>query len=182
MGNSQNESYKTGMHSFNLAVYWKRKYHNAGAKEPWYILTNLPTLEQALSVYRCRWGIEQLFKDCKTAGYHLEDTEVNDTRFLALVLLVAIAYSLATLHGQEMRKFGIDIYAGRINEHTDKTPRQSDFSLGLYGQRWIYGMELSNYLGPLQTNCWSCSRSLSSSLRGVGADFGKVRHFQEEHF
>ena len=65
----------------------------------------------------------------------LEDTKVNDTRFLALVLLIAMAYSLATLHGQEMRKFGIDIYAGRINEHKDKTLRQSDFSLGLYGQR-----------------------------------------------
>jgi len=131
-----------GIGPFNLAVYWKRKYNNAGAKEPWYILTNLPTLNQALAVYRCRWGIEQPFKDCKTAGYHLEDTQVNDTRFLALVLLIAMADTLATLHGQEMRKFGIDIYAGRINEHTDKTPRQSDFSLGLYGQRWIYGMEL----------------------------------------
>lgn len=131
-----------GIGPFNLAVYWKRKYHKAGAKEPWYILTTLPTLKQALAVYRCRWGIEQLFKDCKTAGYHLEDTKVNDTRFLDLVLLIAIAYSLATLHGQEMRKFGIDIYAGRINEHKDKTLRQSDFSLGLYGQRWMYGMEL----------------------------------------
>jgi hypothetical protein len=105
-------------------------------------LTNLPTLKQALAVYCCWWGIEQLFKDCKTAGYHLEDTKVNDTRFLALVLLIAMAYSLATLHGQAMRKFGIDIYAGRIHEHKDKTLRLSDFSLGLYGQRWIYGMEL----------------------------------------
>jgi len=131
-----------GIGPLNLAVYWKRKYNNAGAKAPWYILTNLPTLKQALAVYRCRWGIEQLFKDCKTAGYHLEDTKVNDTRFLALVLLIAMAYSLATLYGQAMRKLGIDIYAGRINEHQDKTPRQSDFSLGLYGQRWIYGMEL----------------------------------------
>ncbi len=33
-------------------------------------------------------------------------------------------------------------YAGRIDEHTDKPPRQSDFSLGLYGQRWIYGMAI----------------------------------------
>jgi Transposase DDE domain len=131
-----------GIGPFNLAIYWKRKYNNAGAKDPWYILTNLPTLKQALAVYRCRWGIEQLFKDCKSGGYNLEDTKVNDKRFLALVLLIAMAYSLATLHGQEMRQFGIDIYAGRINEHTDKTPRQSDFSLGLYGQRWIYGMEL----------------------------------------
>ena len=131
-----------GMGPFNLAVYWKRNYRNVEPKEPWYILTNLPTLQQALVVYRCRWGIEQLFKDCKTGGDHLEDTKVNDTRFLALVLFIARDYSLATLHGQEMRQFGIDTYAGRINEHKDKTLRQSDFSLGLYGQRWLYGMEL----------------------------------------
>jgi hypothetical protein len=131
-----------GIDPFNLAVYWKRKYGKPGSKEPWYILTNLPTLKVALAVYRCRWGIEQLFKDCKSGGYHLEDTQVNEPRFLALVLLIAIAYSLATMQGQWMKDLGIDIYAGRFKEHTDKTPRQSDFSLGLYGQRWKYGMEL----------------------------------------
>jgi hypothetical protein len=41
-----------------------------------------------------------MFKDYKTGGYHLEDTKVNETRFLALVLLIAMAYSLATIHGQ----------------------------------------------------------------------------------
>jgi hypothetical protein len=46
---------------FNIAVYWKRKYRNKGPKEPWYILTNLPTLQQTLCLYRCRWGIEQFF-------------------------------------------------------------------------------------------------------------------------
>jgi len=131
-----------GIEPFNLAVYWKRKYHQKGPKEPWYILTNLPSLTQALTVYRCRWGIEQLFKDCKTGGYHLEDTKVNETRFLALVLLMAIAYSLATIHGQWLQQCGIEIYAGRIQEQKDQTPRQSDFSFGLYGQRWRYGMEL----------------------------------------
>jgi hypothetical protein len=131
-----------GIEPFNPAVYWKRKYHQKGPKEPWYILTNLPSLTQALTVYRCRWGIEQLFKDCKTGGYHLEDTKVNETRFLALVLLMAIAYSLATIHGQWLQQCGIEIYAGRIQEHKDQTPRQSDFSFGLYGQRWRYGMEL----------------------------------------
>jgi len=131
-----------GIGPLKLAVYWKRKYRQKGPKEPWYILTNLPTLKQALAVYRCRWGIEQLFKDCKTGGYHLEDTKVNDTRFLALVLLMAMAYSLSTLHGQWMRDANLDQYAGRIQEHRDKTLRQSEFSLGLYGQRWIYAMEL----------------------------------------
>jgi hypothetical protein len=131
-----------GIGLFNLAVYWRRKYRNHRAKEPWYILTNLPTLQQALAVYRCRWGIEQMFKDYKTSGYNLEDTKVNDTRFLALVLLIALAYSLATMQGQQMKKLGIDIYAGRIQSHKDHTPPQSDFSFGLYGQRWRYGMEL----------------------------------------
>jgi hypothetical protein len=131
-----------GLGPFNVAVYWKRKYRGNGPKAPWYILTNLPTLKQALAVYRARWGIEQFFKACKTSGYHLEDTKVNELRFLALLLLVAIAYSLATMHGQLMRALRIETYAGRIKEHTDKLPRQSDFSFGLYGQRWIYGMEL----------------------------------------
>jgi Transposase DDE domain len=127
---------------FNIAVHWKRKYRNKGPKEPWYILTNLPTLQQTLSLYRCRWGIEQFFKDCKTGGYNLEDSKVNETRFLALVLLIVIAYSLATMHGQRMKKLGIETYAGRIQQHNDQTPRQSDFSFSLYGQLWIYGMEL----------------------------------------
>jgi hypothetical protein len=131
-----------GLGPFNLAVYWPRKYRNQGPKEPWYLLTNLPTLSQVLEVYRCRWGIEQLFKDCKTGGYNLEEAKVNDRRFLALVLLVTIAYTWATLQGQRMKTLGIEIYAGRINEHKDQTPRQSEFSFGLYGQRWIYGMEL----------------------------------------
>ncbi|MEA5572597.1 IS4 family transposase [Calothrix sp. UHCC 0171] len=131
-----------GLGLFNIAIYWKRKYHKKGPKEPWYILTNLPTLKQTLEVYRCRWGIEQFFKDCKTGGYNLEDAKVNETRFLSLVLLIVIAYSLATIHGQQMQTLGIETYAGRIQEHKDKTPRQSDFSFSLYGQRWIYGMEL----------------------------------------
>ena len=47
-----------GLGPFNIAAYWKRKYRQKGPKEPWYILTNLPTLKQTLAVYRCRWGIE----------------------------------------------------------------------------------------------------------------------------
>ena len=127
---------------FNIAVYWKRQYRKKGSKEPWYILTNLPSLKQALAVYRCRWGIEQFFKDCKSGGYNLEDARVNDARFLALMVVIAIAYSLATMHGKQMKKLKIEDYAGRITTHTDKTPRHSDFSYALYGQRWIYGMEI----------------------------------------
>lgn len=106
------------------------------------ILTNLPTLEQALAVYRCRWGIERLFKDCKSSGYHLEETRVNDTRFLALVLLIALAYSWSTMEGKQMTHLRVNQYAGRIQEHNNTTSRHSDFNLGLWGQQWINAMEL----------------------------------------
>jgi hypothetical protein len=53
-----------------------------------------------------------------------------------------IAYSLATMHGQRMKQLSIEIYAGRIQQHQDKYPRQSNFSFALYGQLWMYGMEL----------------------------------------
>ncbi len=131
-----------GLGPFNLALYWKRKYRKKGPKEAWFILTNLTDLKTALALYRCRWGIEQLFKDCKSGGFNMEDTKLNDTRFIALLLIIAIAYSLATLQGYSTRQAGLDSYVGKIQEHKDKSLRQSDFSLGLYGQRWGYAMDL----------------------------------------
>ena len=127
---------------FNLAAYWKRKYRGKGPKKPWYILTNLSDLKTALAVYRARWGIEQLFKDYKSGGYKLESTQVSLPRFLALVLIIATAYSLATFGGQAIRNQNLNVYAARLQEHRDRTLRQSNFSIGLYGQRWLYAMAL----------------------------------------
>jgi hypothetical protein len=131
-----------GLGPFNIALYWKRSYRKKGLKEAWYILSNQPDLKMILAVYRCRWGIEQLFKDCKSGGYNLEDTKLNNTRFMALLLIIVIAYGLATIQGYSNRQSGLDSYMGRLQEHKDKTLRQSDFSLGLYGQRWGYAMAL----------------------------------------
>jgi hypothetical protein len=127
---------------FNLAAYWKRKYRGKGPKEPWYILTNLPTLKQALDLYTSRWGIEMMFKDCKSGGYNLEDTWVNAQRFLALVLLIAIAYSLATCQGLLLKQLGVQDYATRLQEDRSLHPRHSDFGIGLYGHLWKYAMEV----------------------------------------
>jgi hypothetical protein len=63
-----------GLGPFNLAIYWQRQYRGKGPKAPWYILTNLSAVKPVMAIYRCRWGIEQLFKDCKTGGYNLEAT------------------------------------------------------------------------------------------------------------
>jgi transposase len=139
-----------GIGHFNLAVRWKRKYRKKGPKAPWYILTNLSNFDLTLKMYRSRWGIEQLFKDVKTSGYHLEDTKVNDIRFSALFLLVMIAYTFTTIYGQELQAIGVSTYAGRVKEVTDKTPRTSDFRFGLYGYAWIFSMELwADFVLPL---------------------------------
>jgi len=75
-------------------------------------------------------------------GYNLEDSRVNQTRFLALILIIAFAYSLATLQGQWLQQSSLDIYAGRLQQPCDKFPRHSSFSLALYGHRWCHAMDL----------------------------------------
>ncbi len=127
---------------YNIAVYWKRKYKGKGGKEAWYILTSLDKLEHALKFYRARWGIESLFKDCKSGGYNLEQAKVHNARFLALVLVLVIAYSLATCAGQYFKYTGVDAYVARLQEAERQYPRHSEFGMGLYGYAWCYAMQL----------------------------------------
>jgi Transposase DDE domain len=126
--------------SFNLGVTWKRKYRGKGAKEPWYILTNLDNLHLTLSFYKARWGIESMFKDCKTGGYNLERTWVNEARFLALVLLIAIAYTLATCHGASIQQMGAQNYVCRPTESHRLVERHSHFWIGLHAHLWADSM------------------------------------------
>jgi len=117
-----------------LATRWKRRYRSKQAEAPWYLLTNLDSLEKTLKLYESRFGIEAMFKDCKTGGYNIEKTKVSEPRFLALVLLIAIAYSLNTIRGQQLNILPHRVYICRLKESrlfvtlyaksTDKMPRQ----------------------------------------------------------
>lgn len=78
-----------GFNRFNLAAYWKRKYKGKPEKEPWYLLTNLPDLNTTIHIYKQRYGIEAMFKDCKTGGYNLEDSKTSPDRLIKLILLIA---------------------------------------------------------------------------------------------
>ncbi|WP_427162864.1 IS4 family transposase [Aliinostoc sp. HNIBRCY26] len=128
--------------NFNLAAYWKRKYRGQAPKAPWYILTSLPSLHLALSFYAARWGIETLFKDCKNGGYNLENTKVNERRLLATILLMTIAYTLATFKGISCQKQQLAQYICRPTEKQRAVPRHSDFFIGLYGFLWVESMAL----------------------------------------
>ena len=89
-----------GFLEFNVAGKWKRKIKGVAPKEGWFILTNFDSFESAILAYKKRFDIEEMFRDFKKGGYNLEDTNVKGERFLALVLLIAIAYTGATIQGQ----------------------------------------------------------------------------------
>jgi hypothetical protein len=98
--------------------------------------------KQAISDYGKRWSIEPMFRDFKSGGYCMEATQANDERFLALVLLIAMAYTIASERGQRIRCKGIAKYIGRVKEPKRVQRRHSDFWLGLYGSLWVESMQI----------------------------------------
>jgi hypothetical protein len=126
-----------GFGRFNLVTRWKRVYRQNKANEVWYLLTNLDSLEAALECYAKRFSIEPMFRDFKSGGYNLEDCRLTGQRFLAIVLLITIAYTLATDQGKIIRCRQVQQYVGRVKEPGRSHKRHSDFWVGLYGQLWI---------------------------------------------
>lgn len=132
-----NLTQKAGFGRFNLAVYWKRKYRDKQEDEAWYLLTNLTDLETAIKIYSQRFGIEAMFRDCKTGGYNLEGSKANPDRLLRLILLIAISLTSAWLHGQRTLLQRQKSYICRAQEKGRIRKRHSNFWIGLYGQNWI---------------------------------------------
>ncbi len=130
---------------FNLACKWKRKILGVAPEEGWFILTNLSNLELAIAAYKRRFELEEMFRDFKKGGYNLEDTNVSDKRLISLILLIAfakrarsaLAYTSATISGQQIKHKGVQKYVGRVKEYGRTVRRHSSFYIGLYGQTWV---------------------------------------------
>jgi len=134
----------------NLVGKWQRKILGVAPKEGWFILTNLDNLESAVSAYKRRFDIEEMFRDFKSGGYNLEDTGVSGERLISLILLIAIAYTSATIQGQQIKRKGVQKYVGRVKEPGRTERRHSSFYIGLYGQTWV----------NFKDNCWELVREL----------------------
>jgi len=130
-----------GFGTFDIAGYWLRKYRGKQEDEGWYLLTNVGTLKQSVDIFKCRSGIEALFKDCKTGGYNLEKSHANNHRLSSLTLLIALAYTCAVIQGEKIKTMGVQKYVGRLTECGRSIRRHSSFWIGLYGQCWVIGME-----------------------------------------
>jgi len=147
-----------GFISFNVAGKWQRKINGVAPKEAWFILTNFDNLESAIAAYKKRFDIEEMFRDFKTGGYNLENTNVEGERFISLVLLITLAYTCATINGQLIKRKGIQKYIARIKERSRSQRRHSSFYIGLYGQTWVHFkdscMDLVTELIRINRNKW----------------------------
>lgn len=130
-----------GFTSFNVACKWQRKILGVAPEEGWFILTNLNSLELAITYYKKRFDIEEMFRDFKSGGYNLEETNVSGERLIRLILLIAIAYTSATIKGQEIKRKGVQKYVGRVKERSRAERRHSSFYIGLYGNNWVNFIE-----------------------------------------
>lgn len=95
-----------GFGQFNLAAYWQRQQRGRRLGAGWYILTNLDNIDTALQAYKARSGIEAMFRDYKSGGYHLEDCQAPKERLTRLVLLIALASTCSGLNGQKIKRQG----------------------------------------------------------------------------
>jgi hypothetical protein len=105
---------------FNLVASWKRKYRGKQEDEPWYLLTNISALKSAMAyrpasydIYSQRYGIEAMFKNCKTGGYNLEGCQASPDKLIALIILIAMAMTEAWLRGKRTQLQGQEKYVCR---------------------------------------------------------------------
>ena len=126
-----------GFGAAHLVGKWKRRYRGFAPEEPWFILTNLDTLDEAIWAYQRRFDIEEMFRDFKSGGYSLERCRAQDKRFLAIVLLIAIAYTCATSKGQTLKRKALQKYIARPERYDQPYKRHSAFHIGLAAHRWV---------------------------------------------
>lgn len=125
---------------FDIACKWKRDYQGLKVKDAWFILTDLGSLSVAIATYSKRMGIEEMFRDCKKGGYNIEGTGLRGERLIKVILLMALAYSIAIFEGHEIQKKQVQKYVSRCKDKRRKYRRRSTFGVGLDGEQW------SNYL------------------------------------
>lgn len=130
-----------GFSRFNLVASWRRKYKGKQEDEPWYLLTNLPDLKSANKIYGQRYGIEAMFKDCKTGGYNLEGSQASPDKLIALMILIALAMTSAWLQGKRTKLQGQEKYVCRLQETGRTRRRHSNFWVGLYGENWLIAFD-----------------------------------------
>jgi hypothetical protein len=85
----------------------------------------------------CGWHTEEMFRDFKLGGYCLEACRADGKRFMAIVLLIAIAYIGSTTQGQQLKRKALQKYIARPESFGQPHRRHSAFHVGLAAHRWV---------------------------------------------
>jgi hypothetical protein len=135
--NDVNITKDKGFGEFNLACKWKKTYRGFKTKEPWYILTNFGDLETAITAYQKRFDIEEMFRDFKSGGYSLEGSQLPPQQLSKLIIIIAIAYTSATIQGKQIKDMGIQKYVTRPEKRYKGQRRHSSFYVGQHLYHWL---------------------------------------------
>lgn len=135
--NDQQVTKQKGFGTFNVACKWKRNYQGFKTKEPWYILTNFDNIDMAIQAYQKRFDIEEMFRDFKAGGYSLEGSKLEAKWLSKLMIVVAIAYTSATIQGKQIKRMGIQKYVARPETRMKGQRRHSSFYVGQHLHHWL---------------------------------------------
>lgn len=105
--------------------------------EAWAVLSNQKTALKTLQEYSFRFNIEEMFRDFKHGGYCLEGCRASNQRFMAIVLLIAIAYLCAARQGRRLKQRALQKYIARPETGDRPYRRHSFFHIGLAAHRWV---------------------------------------------
>jgi hypothetical protein len=62
-------------------------------EDPWYIASTEPAGPQTLALYGVRMRADEMYRDLKSQGFHLEQTRSDrPDRLVRLMLVLALAY------------------------------------------------------------------------------------------
>jgi hypothetical protein len=99
--------------------------------DPWYIVCTEPATPHILTLYATRMWADEMFRDLKSQGFHLEQTRLtHPERLDRLMLALALAYWWVLGRG-----IWVDRMQLRRPVDRCKHPKCSLFTLGL---RWIH--------------------------------------------
>ncbi len=78
-----------------------------------------------------------MFRDFKAGGYNLEGSKLGPERLSKLMIVVASAYTSATLQGRQIKRMGIQNYVARPETKSKGHRRHSAFYVGQHLHHWL---------------------------------------------
>lgn len=111
--------------------------YNTTKKEAMYWVTNIEYAPDAIAYYHQRFGIETLFGDIKSRGFHIHKTRIADPeRINKLLLMVCMAFLLVFTLGTFQKE--LEQYIPKIIQK-DRRQQYSTFQIGF--RMWQYLIE-----------------------------------------